>query len=109
MGSDATRGGGILDTNSVTFGPTGCSTARSDGTHSGGVEGSFGCLGRGFALGGSRGDGVWVSSEELSARRTARSTPRLLLSSSGVGGSVFWVKTLVVVLLFPLPFGCGPQ
>ena len=33
---------------------------------------------------------------------------RLLLSSSGVGGSVFWVKTLAVVLLFALPFGCGP-
>lgn len=56
----ATRGGGILATDPVTFGPTGCSTARSDGTHGGGVKGSFGCLGRGFALGGSPGDGVWV-------------------------------------------------
>ena len=62
-----------VTTHSVTFGPTGCSTARSDGAHGGGFGGVFGCFGSGpfgraFALGVPRGEGVWVSSEELSAR-----------------------------------------
>ena len=102
-----TRGGGTLTTDSVTFGPTGWSTARSDGAHGGGFGGVFGCFGSGpfgraFALGVPRREGVWVSSEELSARWTVGSTPRLLLSSSGVGGVSILSKNTGFGLSFTL-------
>ena len=63
-------------------------------------------LGLALAFGGPLGDGVWVSSEELTPLSNDGSTPKAVACSGSDGSSVFWVNTLA--LAFALPFGCGP-
>ena len=94
----------------MTLGSALCSTGRRLGAHGGGWSGCFGCsgalgcsFGLAFAFGGPRGDGVWVSSEELTSLRTAGSVPKACSGSDGC--SVFWTKTLP---LYPALLVVGP-